>query len=159
MTWFDVVAMMLILLIAWLESVRGFGRAIIDFAGGLVAVKITPVIAMPLAKSIPIIGAEGPNHAFWFATIFIVLATLTVVASWLIYQSTLLSLEYLDPIFGAVLGIGSGVILAFVFLRMLQLDYGTSQQATALVNSFAGEELLQFQAYHRALEAMMNLGK
>jgi uncharacterized membrane protein required for colicin V production len=159
MTWFDIVGVLLIVLIAWLESIRGFGRALFDMAGAIIALKAAPEMAAPLAKMIPVMGSAGGNESFWLAASFLLLALFTLLAARLIYQSTLLSLDYLDPIVGSIFGVVSGIITAFIFLRVLQLGYGASEQATILLNSFVGQEILKLRAYHYVVNALQNLGK
>ena len=158
MTWFDIVGILLIILIAWLESIRGFGRALLDMAGAIIALKAAPAIAAPLANMVSVVGKGGPNEAFWLAVSFLLLALLTLLAARLIYQSTLLSLDYLDPVLGAVFGIVSGIITCFIFLRVLQLDYGSSEQGKILLDSLVGQEILQLRSYHYVVGALNRLG-
>lgn len=159
MTWFDIVGILLILIIAWLESIRGFGRALFDMAGAIIALKAAPEMAGPLAKMMPVMGSASGNEAFWLATSFLLLALFTLLAARVVYQSTLLSLDYLDPVVGALFGLVSGIVTTFIFLRVLQLGYGASEQATLLLNSFVGQEILKLRSYHHVVTALHNLGK
>jgi uncharacterized membrane protein required for colicin V production len=158
MTWFDIVGILLIALIAWLESIRGFGRALFDMAGAIIALKAAPEMAGPLAKMMPVLGGGGANEAFWLATSFLLLVLFTLLAARLIYQTTLLSLDYLDPVVGALFGLVSGLVTAFIFLRVLQLGYGTGEQAKVLLDSFLGQEILKLRSYHYVVSALNRLG-
>lgn len=158
MTWFDIVAVLIIIGIAWAESVRGFGRALFDLIGALISARLAIFLSQPLADVAPISQAPGPSEAFWLAIVFMVLIILVIIATKLIYDSTLLSLDVLDPIVGAIFGIASGVLTAHVFLRMLELGYAGTELADAVVNSFMGQELLQFRTYHIVITALQNLG-
>ena len=62
MMWFDVTALLLLGLIAWAESVRGFGRALFDLVGGVIALKFVPVVASPLANMLTVFAEKGANH-------------------------------------------------------------------------------------------------
>ncbi len=158
MTWFDIVGILLIILIAWLESLRGFGRALFDAVGGVVALKAAPEMAGPLARMMPVMSGAGQNEAFWLAASFLLLVLFILLASRIVYNSTLLSLDFLDPLVGGVLGVVAGIIVAFIFLRVLQLGYGGGQQGKVLLDSFVGQELLKLRTYHTVVDALSHLG-
>jgi len=159
MMWSDVVALALIAGVAWLESHRGFGRALFDLLGAIISVKVAAALAEPLGKAVPVFSAAGPNQAFWLTAAFVVLAVLTVIGSKLIYDTILLSLDVLDPLVGGLLGFASGLVVAHIFLKMMSLGYADSEAAKLLLSSFMGQELLQFRAYHTVVTALQNLGK
>lgn len=159
MTWFDVVAVLLVIGIAFLESQRGFGRALLDLMGGIIALKLATFLSGPLAAGAPVLSTAERSEALWLAVTFLVLAAATVVASKFIYETTLLSLDVLDPLVGGLLGIASGMVVAHIFLRMLLVSYGEAEVANVLLNSFAGQELLKFRTYHRVIQALENLGR
>lgn len=158
MNWFDIVAILIIVGIAWLESVRGFGRALFDLIGGIIAMKIADILSGPLAAAAPIATEPDPSEAFWLAIVFVFLIILVVIATKLIYDSTLLSLDVLDPVVGAIFGIASGTIVAHVFMRMLLVGYAGTDFSVAVLNSFMGQELLQLRTYHRVVTALQNIG-
>jgi hypothetical protein len=91
--------------------------------------------------------------------VVLVMGAVIILVTRLIYQSTLLSLDYLDPVAGGLLGIASGLIVIFFFLRVLQLDWAGTAQAKVLIESFVGQELLNLRSYHTVVEALQNLGK
>jgi len=158
MNWFDVVALLIIIGIAWLESVRGFGRALFDLIGAIIATKLAFILSGPLAAAAPIATEPDPSEAFWLAIVFVFLVILVVIATKLIYDSTLLSLDVLDPVVGALFGIVSGMMVAHVFLKMLEVGYAGTDFSTVVVNSFMGQELLEFRTYHRVVTALQNIG-
>jgi uncharacterized membrane protein required for colicin V production len=158
MNWFDIVAILIIVGIAWLESVRGFGRALFDLIGAIIAMKIADILSGPLAAAAPIATEPDPSEAFWLAIVFVFLIILVVIATKLIYDSTLLSLDVLDPVVGAIFGIASGIIVAHVFMRMLLVGYAGTDFSVAVLNSFMGHELLQLRTYHRVVTALQNIG-
>lgn len=158
MTWFDGVALLLVIVVAWLESQRGFGRALFDLLGGIVSLKVASWTAPSLAHAAPVLAAKGACEAFWFSAFFLALAAMVVVAGKFIYETVLLSLDVLDPVVGAVFGFFSGMIVSHVFLKTLLLGYGSGPAAEALLRTFVGQELLKFRAYHTVVTALHNLG-
>ncbi len=158
MTWFDIVALLLIALIGWLESIRGFGRAVFDFVGALVALKIAIFAAKPLAAAAPLLSGEGNSEAFWIAAVFVILVALIIIATKFIYETTLLSLDVLDPVVGGILGVASGIVVAHIFLRVMLAAYAGSEFAPLIKSSFIGQELIAFRTYHIVVTALQNIG-
>lgn len=158
MTWFDIVALLLIVLIATVESQRGFGRALFDLLGAVIALKVASALARPLAGAAPLLSTADSSAALWMGIVFVLLVVLTVIASKMLYETTLLSLDVLDPVVGSLLGICSGVVVSHIFLKMLLLAYGDGEAANAVLSSFMGQELLRFRSFHRVLTALQNLG-
>jgi len=158
MTWIDAVALVVVILIAWFESVRGFGRAIFDFVGALIAVKLATFVAGPLGNAAPLLQPESRAEAFWMAMVFVVLGVLIIIATKFIYETTLLSLDVLDPVVGALLGIGSGIVTAHVFLRVLLAAYADTEFAKVVSATFMGQELVTFRTFHHVVTVLQNIG-
>jgi len=157
-TWLDPVVILLVVIIAWLESIRGFGRSIFDLVGALLSVKLAAFLAPTLGDMAPISQSSGGAEAFWLSVTFVVFAGLTILVSRLIYQTTLLSLDVLDPVVGAVLGALSGMVVAHVFLKTILLAYADTEFADVVLGGFVGQELLQFRTYHNVVRALYNIG-
>jgi len=157
MTWFDVVALLLVAGVAWLESQRGFGRSLFDLVGAIISLKLAEWISDMLVDAAPVLATPDGTHAFWFSVVFLVFAALTILGTKVIYDTTLLSLDVLDPLVGAIFGIAAGIIVAHVFLRTLMLGY-TGDDLSMLLSSFTGQELLKFRTYHSAVTGLQNLG-
>ena len=158
MTWMDAIALVLIVVVAWLESVRGFGRAIFDFVGCLIALKIATFVAKPLAGAAPLLQPEAMAEGFWMAMVFLILLVLIVIATKYVYESTLLSLDVMDPVVGGLLGVASGIIVAHIFLHVLMTAYGDTEFAKTVLSSFVGQELIAFRTYHRVVTVLQNIG-
>ncbi len=159
MTWFDIVVFVVLAFVIWLESNRGFGRALFDAIGAVVVLKVATSAAHPLSLAFPLSQAEGTNDAIWLASVFVVLMVLVVLASRFLYETTLLSLDVLDPLVGGLLGAVSGLIIGHIFLKAMLLSYGAdSEAARILLQSFVGQELVQFRTFHIVLTALQNLG-
>jgi len=159
MSWVDVVAALIIILVAFVESKRGFGRALFDIIGLVVSLKLAIVLAGVLHKSTPIGASENGSEAFWTAVLFIVFGVLTVLASKVLYETTLLSLDVLDPTLGAILGIGSGLMVAHIFLRVLILAYTGTPLEPLLAGTFAARQILYLSGYSHVLNSLYHLGE
>jgi uncharacterized membrane protein required for colicin V production len=157
MAWTDIVALILIASVAWMESHRGFGRSLFDVVGAIISLKVAELVSEMLTVAAPVLSSPNGTHAFWYSAVFLVLAVLTILGTKVIYDTTLLSLDVLDPLVGAIFGLISGLIVAHVFLNTLQLGY-TGDDVTALLNTLMGEELLQFRTYHAIVTALQSLG-
>jgi uncharacterized membrane protein required for colicin V production len=158
MNWFDAVAILLIVLIAWLESIRGFGRAIFDAVGALISLRVAIALAQPLAKAAPLLQPDAYAQALWMAAVFVLLAILIIIATKYIYETTLLSLDVLDPLVGGFLGVVSGIVVSHLFVRVLLTAYASTDFGTLVLHSFVGQELIVFRSYHYVVTALQNLG-
>ena len=155
----DLFVIALIIGVAFLESKRGFGRAVFDLVGALLSAKLAIYLAPKLAGALPVGATEQAGEGFWLATLFVIFAVLTVLASKVIYETTLLSLDVLDSVVGGVLGIASGITLAHVFLHTLSVVYANTDFGDALATTFTAQEFLKFRAYNFVLDRLYNLGK
>jgi hypothetical protein len=159
MSWIDVVAFILIIGIGWLQSIRGFGRALFDTIGALIALKVATFAAQPLATAAPLLGKDASSEAFWMAAVFVLLVVLILIATKFIYETTLLSLDVLDPLVGGVLGIVCGIITAHLFLRVLLTAYVGTDFAQTISSTFVGQEFIEFRTYHIVVTALQNIGQ
>jgi uncharacterized membrane protein required for colicin V production len=158
MTWFDIVVLLIIVGTAWTESVRGFGRALFDFIGAVISLKMAGFLAPSIAEAAPVIQPVEHAEAFWMVMVFVVLASLTVLATKYIYETTLLSLDVLDPIVGGILGAASGALVGHLFLRVLLTAYGETEFAAVLTSSFMGQELVELRTFNRVVSSLQNIG-
>jgi len=156
--WANIVVVLIIVAIVWRESVRGFGRALFDVIGTIIALKISLSVAKLLGLALPIVQAANGNEAIWLVASFAILMVLVIIASRFLYETTLLSLDVLDPIVGGLFGAVTGTVVAHVLLRALLVSYGHSEAANALLGTFVGQELLEFRTVHAAITALQNLG-
>lgn len=159
MTWVDFLAVAIIIGIAFIESKRGFGYAIFDLIGGIIAVKLTLLAAPSLAVSTPLGMVPDDAKAFWHAAVFVVLAALALLASRLIYQNTLLSLDVLDPAIGAILGIASGIIVCHIFLQVMLFASAGSPLHPRLARTTAVIQLVDFRGFHSAVDTASHVGE
>lgn len=158
MSWVDVMVILVVILIAFAESHRGFGLALIDVVGAIVGMKLALFLAPILAESASLGFAQGTAKAFWLVVLFVLLVVVTLVAGKLIYSSTLLSLDVLDPIIGALLGIVSGLLVSHVILRAMLLATLGDPFGKQLAATFAVQQLVEFRGLNHILDVARHVG-
>ena len=159
MIWLNLVVLLIIAGLIYLESQRGFGRALFDVIGGLLTVILGGKLAEALAGSVHLLASEGSNQALWYFFVFLAGAALTVWAGKIIHETTLISLDVLDPAGGAVLGVAVGILVSHVFLAILTLAAGGTEFAEAIKRSFCTQEFYYFRSYHNALDVLRHIGE
>ena len=159
MSWLDILALFVIIGVSFLESHRGFGLALFDAVGALIAVKVSISVTPKLAESMRVGSSTNSAEAFWFLLSFIVLAGLMLLASKLLYQTTLLSLDTMDPIVGAILGFASGIIVSYVLLATMMLAYQGQPFADVLSNTAAYQQLVDFKGYNYLMDICRHIGE
>ena len=153
-----VLAVLMIAAIA-LETKRGFGRAIFDFAALFISVRVASLVAPGTAKAYHIAKDAPANEAIWLAALFLLFAGILLYIGKLAYDRTQLTLEVFDPLIGAALGIGLGVIVCHVLVTTLAVSAGVNGQLPDVItNSGVGSEFYSFDTYHRVMDFMYNLG-
>ena len=157
--WVNVTAFALVAVIAFIESKRGFGRAMFDAVGAILSLKFALLLAPVVAGKWGLLADPRYNLAAWHAVAFIVFAGLAVLGSKVLYDYTLLSLDVFDPILGALFGLVSGVCAANLLVRGLLMAYGHTPMAEMIRQTFAAQELVKFRAYHIVLNALYGLGQ
>jgi hypothetical protein len=159
MTLVNLTAVAIIIGIAFLESKRGFGYSLFDLIGGIIAVKLALFAAPVLAETSALGMAPDDAKAFWLATVFVVLGVLALLASRLIYQNTLLSIDVLDPTIGAIFGIGCGIILAHVLLQTMLWASSGSPLNARLADTAAVTQLVDFRGLKAVLDMASHVGE
>jgi len=159
MSWIDLVAAGLIIGIAFLESHRGFGLALFDVIGAILAVKISVALTPLVAKAAPLGFTPEAAKGFWLIVLFLALGGLALLASRLLYQTTLLSLDVMDPTVGAILGIGSGLLVAHVVVRAMVLASAGSPFGEEVAETIAVRQLVELHGYHYVMHALRHVGE
>jgi len=159
MSWVDFLAVAIVIGIAFAESHRGFGLALFDTIGAVISVKLAIALAPSVARGVSLGFSSGEAEAFWLAALFFVFAVLTLLASRLIYQTTQLSLDVMDPTIGAILGVVSGLITAHIVVRTMVLGAAGTQLGRELAQTFVVRQLIEFQGYQSFLEVVRHLGE
>jgi len=160
MNWLDTVAILAIIAIASLEAWRKFGKALFDVVGGLLAIHVAHAAQPGLAALVSFSADPDTNQAASFATVFVVLAALTVIASKYLYNVTLLALpDAFEGFGGAVLGIVSGVVVAHAIVWMVFTSAGGDVRSNPYKGTLAVNELVQWDTYHQALDSLKHLGE
>jgi uncharacterized membrane protein required for colicin V production len=159
MTWVDLLIVAIIIGIAFLESKRGFGYAIFDLIGGIIALKTSMFLSAVLAESAPLGFHPEGAQGFWLAISFIVLATLALLASRLIYQNTLISLDVMDPTVGAILGIGSGLLVSYIVLQVMLFASAGSPAYKNINSTFMVNQIVRLHGVHSLINTMNHVGE
>ena len=154
----DLIVVIIFLAAVIVEAKRGFGKAVFDAAGILVAVKAAPGAASWLAKHIKFSATAGPNEAVNYALFFVIVGVTLVLLGRLLYSTTLISAEVFEPILGGVCGIIIGIVLCHAYVRTIWLASGADEIPMVIVNSLLGNEMLTFSGYHDFIERLHNIG-
>jgi uncharacterized membrane protein required for colicin V production len=158
MNWMDFIPFIIVVIIAVIESNRGFGLALFDLVGGIIIVNIAQWLAGYFAPQISLGGSRQTSEGYLLLIIFLILGVLVLLASKLIYDSTLLSLDALDPIVGGIFGLASGLIVAHVILQALGLIAWQTAFGDSFLNSFAYQQFVEFKGFHILIDKLTHFG-
>ncbi|HPP74691.1 MAG TPA: CvpA family protein [Armatimonadota bacterium] len=154
----DIVLVILVVSVMALETKRGFGRAIFDFVGLLIAVRIVALIVPKVTESARFASDAPANEAIWYAILFVLVGGILLLLGKMAYDSTLISLDLFDPFLGGVLGCGVAVIIGHAIVRGLAISTSmASGVPDILANSTLGMEFYQFETYHEVIEFLSSL--
>lgn len=155
MNWADLVVLILIGMIAAAEIKRGFGLALLTLVGAFVSLRLALLWSAPLARSLQLSAAPGPNRALVMGLAFVVMMALVTLIVYLIHPDTFLSLEPFDNLFGGLCGLATGWIVAFGFYQALHF-WGAHDLLQA---SLFAPEIVRFETYHKILTWLHHLGE
>ena len=161
MTWVDLVAILLFIAGAVVESMRGFGRALFDAIALIIAAKASTMLYPGLAERIAISQDTHANQAWCLALLFVVIGTITILLAKLIQDSLLLSLDAFDPILGAILGIPAAGAVVYALMAILITGAGGPEAETAktYVQSWAAYHFYYFKSYHSMIDTFRRIGE
>jgi len=159
MNWVDLVALVIIVGIAFLESRRGFGLALFDLIGAIIASKLAISFYEAAGKALPFNLKAQDAQGFWIILMFLILGALVLLASRFLYSTTLLSLDVMDPVVGAILGIASGIITAHIILRGMVLAAAGTPFETELAGTFAVIQLVDQTGFKALMEVLTHIGE
>ena len=150
MTWLDYLTIGLIVLFVAIEIKRGAICAIIDFVGIWVALKIAAATYKGLAS---------PTFSYTAAylTVFLVLAAVTIVISYLIHNQWKSDMGSFDSAVASGLGVLIGLCFAHVAFGAGHLAYGFNAQVMA--ESVFRAQVYEFHAAKGFLLFMSNIGE
>lgn len=155
MNWVDIVVLILIGCAAATEAKRGFGLALFTLVGAFISLELSLIWSGPFSKSLRLLAQPGPNKALALGIIFLGLMLVFTLLIYLLHPDTFLSLDPFDNLLGAVCGIASGWILAYVFL----MGVGFWGAKDLVQSSMFAPEILHFETYHRILSSLRGLGE
>lgn len=159
MSWLDFVIVFIFAAVVTLEVVRGFGRAIFDFAAVLLATRAASMLVSPLSGSIKLSSQPYVNEARVYILSFIVVGGVLFFVGKLIYDTTLISADTFDPPLGGLFGFGAAIALCHVIVRTMALSAGPGVIPPGIAASLLGTELLTFESYHRILDVLYHFNE
>ncbi len=149
MTWLDYVTIGLIVLFIFIEVKRGAICAIIDTVGIWAALKIAAVSYRGLAS--PTFSQTAA-----YLTVFLVLAAVTIVISYLIHNQWKSDMGTFDSAIASAFGILVGLCFAHVAFGAGHLAYGLNGEVMA--NSLFRAQVYELHAAKGFLLFMSNIG-
>ncbi len=158
-TWLDIALVILILSVLVLECRRGFGRAVFDLAGVVLAFIAAKLYYTSIAGWIHPFQTQDANQALGFAILLIPGTGIMLLLADLAYNSLLVSTDVFERVLGAVCGAAIG--LAFAHALAFGIWLGTGRNAdkdNVFSNSTISMEILTFRSYHNGIEWLANLG-
>lgn len=161
MTWVDLVAIILFIAGAVIESMRGFGRALFDAIALIIAAKASTMLYPGLADRIAMSDDPHANQAWCMAMLFVVIGAVAILIGKFIQDSLLLSLDAFDPILGAILGIPVAGAVMYALIAVLITGAGgpDAEAAKVYAESWAAYHFYYFKSYHSMIDTFRNIGE
>ncbi len=155
----DAVIVIMIAAIVVIETKRGFGRVIFDFAALFAAARAASIAAPTAAGAVHLAKDAPANEAIWLAMLFVILGCALVYVGKVAYDHTQISLDLFDPMFGGVAGVGVAVTVAHVLLCALAISSNVGvSPPEVLAGSTLGMEFYRFGAYHQMMHFLYTFG-
>lgn len=155
MNWLSIILAALILGVAVLQAIRGFGRAAGDALGLYAALFLAGWLSEPLAGAVHFHSGAAINHSYAFVLLFLALGGLALGLSRYAYHLTPISAGMFDRLLGAFCGLAAGMIAAHCLVSGMVMADPSGRQETALVTEgFVSNEMLDFPTYHAILESL-----
>jgi hypothetical protein len=125
MKWFDWMSLAIVLGTALIQKIRtskagGMGLAFFEMGGLIVSAIAANALAMPLAQAI------GIRHLVMLIVLFVLFVILTFVFSRWLFNLTEWSFHSLDDFFGFLWGLGAGLVIAHMVLRVIIESQGSN---------------------------------
>lgn len=138
-----VVALTFIISTYW-EVKRGFGKAIFDAPGLIIAVYAARNYYLIPAKVLTFVSPDTAN-LFGFVIIFGILAAVSIMVASYLKCVTQISLDPFDPVMAAIVGLAAAVVFCHVLMYSVFLvsNNGTIEPGI-ISHSLLGDEFLSF---------------
>jgi uncharacterized membrane protein required for colicin V production len=149
MTWLDVIAVALFVIVGVVEAKRGFFPALVDLCLVLVSVNLAKMLA-PSAAS-----AVGSNAAGFGVVVFGLIA-ITAVASTLVDVYAKWDIGPYDSLAGGVLGAVTGLAVAHAVYHLAQLKGAEGHALVA--RSLLAPEIYDLRSLHALGDMLRGLG-
>jgi len=150
-TWVDVAIVISCVLIAVIETRRGFAPAALDLIGLIIVSVIVTTYGTSLA------GATGLSTGASVAVVYLFLAAATITGAKFASDAINFDIGPFDSAIAAVLGVLTGIVVGYALVHTLIILGGADQPAIA--GSLLAPEVHEFQTYHRVLDFLCQLGQ
>ncbi len=155
MNWLDLTLILVIVGLAAVEMVRGFGRGALDALFLYGALCAADAAAPTVGDQLRMGGGAAANRADADALLLVVFGVLALLVSRFVYGLTLMDLGMFDKFLGLCSGLAAGMIVAHAIVSPLAMADPRGKAGAALVaSSTVGNEMLDFPTYHSVMDTI-----
>jgi len=156
MNWLDIVLMVLIVGVAIVGTVRGFGRTAFDALGLYAALWSAATLAPMLASHVSLhAGEPGVNQSWAFGILFVLFGALMLGLAWYVQGMTQWNAGMFDKLLGMAAGVAAGTILAHgIVSALVTSDPNREASAAIVTQGTVGNELYSFPGYHSVMDTI-----
>jgi uncharacterized membrane protein required for colicin V production len=160
MIWIDLLAIVIIIAAAYVESERQFGSSFFDMVAILASLHLAKLLGPVFAHAIHVFSAADNNQAFGIALLFVVFAAPLLVLAKFVQDQALLTIDAFDAVAGAIFGLVSGIAIAnIVLIIILTANPASTPWGAAVRKRPAVQQIVHFQAYNTVLDHLRHLGE
>ena len=160
MNWLDILLLLLIVCVALIGMVRGFGRTAFDALGLYGALWLAAALAPLLAARLSLhAGGADVNRSWAFGLLFALLSAVCLGIAWYCHGLTQFQAGMFDKLLALGAGAAAGTILAHVLVSAIVTADPRQEASAALVGQgTVGTELYSFPTYHSAINTITGAG-
>jgi uncharacterized membrane protein required for colicin V production len=149
---FDLLLIIILVVAALAEGLRGFGSAILDCAGLFAVLKVANAAYPAVAQRVEFVSSAVNNQAIVYAALFLLLSVLYLVCAHFCYNQMNISLGQCDHVFGVLVGCAVGIMLAHGVVRCVSLTDPTGHDnVPQYTNGMVSNEILEFTTVHNII--------
>lgn len=158
--WVDVLIFLIVAVIVYVQSQRGFIPALMEFIGAYGVLCLVNVIDDPLARGLRLFARPETNVAFLHILLFVLLCVPVVMVGIYLDHAIALSLDTFDTILGAIFGLTAGVVVCHAIIGGLVTGASPAGAVySSIANSTLAQEVLHFETWHNFVNAAGRLGQ
>jgi uncharacterized membrane protein required for colicin V production len=145
MTGLDLFFVFIVLAVVVIETIRGFGMAVLDLVGLYTSLLLTALVAPMVARSLPGFGNTNAGTADCSIAVFLFVAAIFLLISKFSHDTLLWHIGMFDRFGGFVAGVAVGIVICHGIVAGLAV--GNAQQASA-ISGHLSQQMLTFSDYH-----------